>query len=122
MLRLVRPLRYHRCACKIAFRGASGTGVGNVVVDHALFVCEAALVDAACDNGASGAGWTIGTDSSYGNSNYVNKVTVIDGKISVVPTTKDKFVATQTFELSPSAANGAVIWSSGGGCKAAGLC
>ena len=76
----------------------------------------------ACDNGASGAGWTIGTDTSYGNSNYVNKVTVTNGAISVVPTTKDGFAATQTFELSPSAANGAVIWSSGGGCKAAGLC
>jgi type IV pilus assembly protein PilA len=75
-----------------------------------------------CDNAASGAGWTIGADTSYGNGNYVNTVTVANGKVTVAPTTKDGFAATQTFELTPSAANGSVVWSVGGGCKAAGLC
>ncbi len=75
-----------------------------------------------CGNSTSGAGWTIGTDTSYGNGNYVDKVGVAAGVITVTPTTKDNFAATQTFVLSPSNANGSVVWTVSGGCKAAGLC
>ena len=76
----------------------------------------------ACDTSASGAGWTIGAAADYANNNYVATITVANGKITIAPTTKDNFAATQTFELSPSSANGSVIWTVGGGCKGAGLC
>ena len=75
-----------------------------------------------CSNGASGAGWTIGTAASYGNGNYVGTVTVAGGTITVVPTTKDGFAAANTFVLTPRANNGSVVWAVSGGCKAAGYC
>lgn len=75
-----------------------------------------------CNNSASGAGWTIGAANSYANNNYVATVTVTNGVIEVAPTTKDGFQTTETFQLSPSAANGSVVWTTGGGCKAAGYC
>ena len=75
-----------------------------------------------CDNSASGAGWTIGTAASYGNNNYVGTVTVADGRITVVPAVKDGFVAANTFQLTPTAQNGSVVWTIGGGCKTAGFC
>ncbi len=75
-----------------------------------------------CDNSASGAGWTITAKDKYGNGKYVKEVTVLNGKITVAPEAKDGFVATDTFELTPSSANGSVVWTAAGGCKATGFC
>lgn len=47
-----RPLRYNRCACKVAVRGAPGAWVDNMMVDVSMFIGKAPLIDATGNYGA----------------------------------------------------------------------
>ena len=77
-----------------------------------------------CDNGASGAGWTI--TNAGANGGFVSKVEVADGKVTGTAVGAANGAVSglqgQTIELSPSAANGAITWAVSGSCKTDGMC
>ena len=78
----------------------------------------------ACDNGASGAGWTL--TNAGANNNFVASVEVEDGVITGTAVgssgTPSKGLEGQQIELTPAASNGAVTWTVGGTCKNDSLC
>jgi type IV pilus assembly protein PilA len=73
-----------------------------------------------CDGGTNG----IPADVASGSgSKYVDKVVTKDGKITVTPVALDGIVATDTYILTPSFANGKVTWvTTGSGCITTQLC
>jgi len=77
-----------------------------------------------CDNGASGAGWSLANVGA--NGHYVNKVEVDNGQITATAVgtsaSPSQGLKGQTIILSPTASGGAITWGTTGTCKGDSLC
>ena len=80
------------------------------------FVDQGALTS--CNSGTNGQGWRFPAVADT-DTPTITSITVTSGAISVVPVAANGIVAADTFTLSPTAANGGLTWTKGGGCTAA---
>lgn len=95
--------------------------LGSQGAKSAVEVCAQDLnTVTGCDGGTNG----IPADVASGaGSKYVDKVVTKDGVITVTPVAIDGIVATDTYILTPTFANGKVTWATtGSGCITTQLC
>ena len=72
-----------------------------------------------CDDGATGAGWSI---DNLGASGFLNKVEVLNGIITATASSSDG-LAGETYILKPTFGNGRVVWdATTGTCVGKNIC